>query len=83
VIVLVAFMGSMMRFAGTPISEAQLINMFMPPVILNSYLMGLAAGKLSAERVSAGFKHALLLTLANLAAMIVGPAIVAGLMPRL
>jgi len=83
VIILVSFMGSMMRFAGAPISEAQLINMFMPPVILNSYLMGLAAGKLSSERVSAGFKHALLLTLSNLLAMMMGPAIVAGLMPRL
>ncbi|MEM2824213.1 MAG: type II secretion system F family protein [Thermofilaceae archaeon] len=83
VIVLVGFMASMMRFAGSPISEVQLVNMFMPPVILNSYLMGLAAGKLSSERVSAGFKHALLLTLSNLAAMMIGPQIVTGLMPRL
>ncbi|MEM2824036.1 MAG: hypothetical protein QXF69_08030, partial [Thermofilaceae archaeon] len=66
-----------------PISEVQLVNMFMPPVILNSYLMGLAAGKLSSERVSAGFKHAFLLTLSNLAAMMIGPQIVTGLMPRL
>jgi flagellar protein FlaJ len=83
VIVLVGFMGSLMRFAGQAISEAQLTNMFMPPVILNSYIMGLAAGKISSERVAAGFKHALLLTLSNLAAMMVGPAIVSGLMPRI
>ena len=83
VIVLVGFMGSLMRFAGQSISEAQLTNMFMPPVILNSYIMGLAAGKISSERVAAGFKHALLLTLSNLAAMMVGPAIVSGLMPRI
>ncbi|MCX8180859.1 MAG: type II secretion system F family protein [Thermofilaceae archaeon] len=83
VIVIVGFMGSMMRFAGSPISEAQLINTFMPPVILNSYLMGLAAGKLSSERTAAGFKHAFLLTLSNLVAMVIGPLIVRGLMPRL
>ncbi|MCS7104296.1 MAG: type II secretion system F family protein [Thermofilaceae archaeon] len=83
VIILVSFMGSMMRFAGAPISESQLINMFMPPVVLNSYLMGLAAGKISAERTAAGFKHALLLTISNIVAMVLGPAIVQGLMPRL
>jgi len=83
VIVLVGFMGSLLRFAGQAISEQQLINMFMPPVILNSYIMGLAAGKISSERVAAGFKHALLLTLSNLAAMMIGPAIVSGLMPKI
>jgi flagellar protein FlaJ len=76
-------MGSLMRFAGQAISEQQLINMFMPPVILNSYIMGLAAGKISSERVAAGFLHALLLTLSNLAAMMIGPAIVSGLMPKI
>ncbi len=83
VLIIVSFMGSLMRFAGAAISEAQLVNMFLPPVILNSYLMGLAAGKISSERVAAGFKHALLLTLSNLAAMLVAPAITAGLMPKL
>ncbi|MEM0088095.1 MAG: hypothetical protein QXK85_03925, partial [Thermofilum sp.] len=83
VLILVSFMGSMMRFAGAAISVEQLVSTFLPPVMINSYLMGLAAGKISSERVSAGFKHALLLTLANLVAMILAPQITAGLMPAL
>ncbi len=83
VIVIIAFMVSLMRYAGKAVVESEMLNMFLPPVILNSYLMGLAAGKLSSERVSAGFVHALLLTLSNIVAMVLGPAIVAGLMPRL
>lgn len=83
VLILISFMGSMMRFAGAPISVEQLISTFLPPVVINSYLMGLAAGKLSSERVSAGFKHALLLMLANLLAMILAPQISVGLMPSI
>jgi flagellar protein FlaJ len=83
VLILVEFMGSMLKFAGTPISTPQLIGMFLPPVIINSYLMGLVAGKISAERVAAGFKHAFLLLLANLVAMIIAPQITAGMMPKL
>jgi flagellar protein FlaJ len=83
VLILVEFMGSMLKFAGTAISTTQLIGMFLPPVIINSYLMGLVAGKISAERVGAGFKHAFLLLLANLVAMMIAPQITAGMMPKL
>lgn len=83
VLILISFMGSMMRFAGATISVEQLVSTFLPPVIINSYLMGLAAGKISSERVSAGFKHAFFLTLANLLAMILAPQITTGLMPSI
>ncbi len=83
VLILISFMGSMLRFAGQSISTEQLISMFLPPVIINSYMMGLAAGKISSERVSAGFLHAFLLLLANLVSMIIAPQITAGMMPRI
>ncbi|ABL77854.1 type II secretion system F family protein [Thermofilum pendens] len=83
VLILVEFMGSMLKFAGTAISTEQLVGMFLPPVIINSYMMGLAAGKIGSERVAAGFKHAILLLLANLVAMMIAPQITAGMMPKL
>jgi len=46
-------------------------------------MMGLAAGKIGSERVSAGFLHAFLLLLANLVAMIIAPQITVGLMPKI
>ncbi|MGB9708742.1 type II secretion system F family protein [Infirmifilum uzonense] len=83
VLILVSFMGSMLKFAGQSISTEQLTSTFLPPVIINSYMMGLAAGKIGSERVSAGFLHAFLLMLANLVSMIIAPQITAGMMPRL
>ncbi|UNQ72641.1 type II secretion system F family protein [Infirmifilum sp. NZ] len=83
VLILISFMGSMLKFAGQSISTEQLISMFLPPVIINSYMMGLAAGKIGSERVSAGFLHAFLLLLANLVAMIIAPQITVGLMPKI
>ncbi len=83
VLILVSFMGYILGFAGASISSARLITMFLPPVIINSYLMGLVAGKISSERVAAGFKHAFMLLIANLIAMIVTPSITVSLIPRL
>jgi len=83
VLILVSFMSYILGFAGATVSSVQLTGMFLPPVILNSYFMGLVAGKISSERVAAGFKHALLLLLANLAAMIVTPSLTVSLIPRL
>ena len=83
VLILVSFMGSMLKFAGQSISIEQLVTMFLPPVIINSYMMGLAAGKIGSERVSAGFLHAFLLLLANLVSMMIAPQITVGLMPKL
>ncbi len=83
VLILVSFMRYILGFAGASISSARLVTMFLPPVIINSYLMGLVAGKISSERVAAGFKHAFLLLLANLFAMIITPSITVSLIPRL
>jgi flagellar protein FlaJ len=83
VLILVSFMSYILGFAGASVSSTQLTNMFLPPVILNSYFMGLVAGKISSERVAAGFKHALLLLLANLGAMVVTPPLTASLIPKL
>ncbi len=80
VLILIGFMNYVMGIAGGSIGTVTMINMFLPPVIFNSYLMGLVAGKVSSERVSAGFKHAFLLTIASLIAIIFTPQIVKGVM---
>ena len=83
VLVIVGFMNYIVGLAGAAIGAASMISIFVPPVVLNCYLMGLVAGKVSAERVSAGFKHAVLLMLMSLAAMTLTPHIVKGLAVKL
>ena len=80
VLILVGFMNNIMAIAHMSIATRTMITLFIPPVILNSYIMGLTAGKISSERVSAGFVHALLLVISSLIAMLLTPHIVRGLM---
>ncbi|RLE84524.1 MAG: hypothetical protein DRJ67_10425 [Thermoprotei archaeon] len=83
VLVIVGFMNYIVGIAGMAVGAASMITIFVPPVILNCYLMGLVAGKVSSERVSAGFKHAVLLMLISLAAMAATPHLVKGLAIKL
>ncbi len=80
VLILVGFMNQIMALARMSLATKTMISMFLPPVIINSYLMGLTAGKISSEKVSAGFIHAFLLVLASLVAMFLTPYIIRGLM---
>lgn len=45
---------------------ARAAGVVLPSIVLNSYIMGLVAGKVSSGRLAAGYLHAVLLTLANL-----------------
>ncbi|MEM1719212.1 MAG: secretion system protein, partial [Thermosphaera sp.] len=38
----------------------------LPSIVLNTYLMGLVAGKVGSGSVAAGFKHALILTIVTM-----------------
>ena len=83
VLVIVGFMNYIVGIAGMSVGAASMVTILVPPVILNCYLMGLVAGKVSSERVSAGFKHAVLLMLISLAAMAATPHLVKGLAIKL
>ncbi|RLE83535.1 MAG: secretion system protein, partial [Thermoprotei archaeon] len=83
VLVIVGFMNYIVGIAGMAVGAASMVTIFVPPVILNCYLMGLVAGKVSSERVSAGFKHAVLLMLISLVAMAATPHLVKGLAIKL
>ena len=57
---------------GTQVDISGLTTVFITSVIFHSYLIGIVAGKISEESVSAGFKHAaLLVILAAIAAKLV------------
>ena len=49
------------------------VKVFVPPIIFNTVFMGLVAGKVSGERVSAGFKHAFVLALISLISLYLAP----------
>ncbi len=63
VVMLTAYLGSLPLSFGAFSTAAA---MTLPSIILNTYFMGLVAGKVSAGSVAAGFKHAFLLTLISL-----------------
>ncbi|HDJ89283.1 MAG TPA: hypothetical protein ENG40_01145 [Thermoprotei archaeon] len=76
VLVLINFLNNIMSIAHMAIPVELLTSRFLPPIIVNSYFTGLTAGKISSEKVSAGFKHAFLLVLSTLIAMWVTPSVV-------
>jgi flagellar protein FlaJ len=48
---------------GVSIAEITLYRVLLTPLALNSWVLGLVTGKIVSGRVSAGFKHAIFLTL--------------------
>ena len=75
VIILIAFMNNIMSIARMAIAVVSLTRTFLPPIVLNSYITGLTAGKISTEKVYGGFFHALLLVLTTLLTMAISPHI--------
>jgi len=63
VIMLTVFLGSLPLSTG-PYKYAASVT--LPSIVINTYMMGLVAGKVSAGSVASGFKHALFLTLVTL-----------------
>jgi hypothetical protein len=58
--------------AAPPQDTSAMTTIFMTSVIFHSYLIGIVAGKISDESISAGFKHAsILVIIAVIAAKII------------
>ncbi len=73
-LVTVYFMYSaVMTMARVPVPFAQLLSTIAPTLVLLSYIMGLVTGKVSKGAVSAGFKHAIVLTIIAMATTVVMP----------
>jgi len=70
----VYFMHSaVMTMARVPVPFARLLSTIAPALVLTSYIMGLVTGKLSKGAVSAGFKHAIVLTVIAVATIVIMP----------
>jgi flagellar protein FlaJ len=52
---------------GTQIATVELTKMLVTPLILHSFTLGIVTGKIVSGRVSAGFKHAIILIIVSLA----------------
>lgn len=63
IIYMVSYMTSLPYQVG---GFARAAGIVLPSIVINSYIMGLVAGKVSSGRVAAGYLHAMLLALANL-----------------
>ena len=55
-----------MSFMGITIPYVHLFNVLLPPLLLHSFILGIVEGKIVAGRASAGFKHAMIMTLVAL-----------------
>jgi flagellar protein FlaJ len=78
-VVLIGFMRSILSIAHIYLPFSNFVQLFVPPLILNSAISGFVAGKVSEEKVSAGFKHAFILTLVSLIALAITPYVGAGI----
>jgi flagellar protein FlaJ len=71
------FVTKTVSIAGTTqIDLAGITTVFTVSVIFHSYMIGLVAGKISEESISAGFKHSALLVVITLLAAVLVPQIV-------
>jgi len=74
-VVLIGFLRSILSIASMSIAYGEFVMLFVPPLVLNGAINGLVAGKVAEERVSAGFKHAFILTLVTLVSIALSPSV--------
>jgi len=66
-ILFLQFFSKMSVIGSVSIPYLTLSRMLLTPLIFHSYMLGMVTGKIISGRISSGFKHAILLTLAALA----------------
>ncbi|MDW8043926.1 MAG: type II secretion system F family protein [Nitrososphaerota archaeon] len=69
VVILIVFMRELLKVARMPISIAEFVGSFLPPVIFIAAISGLVAGKISTSRIAGGFVHATVLSVVSLLAI--------------
>jgi flagellar protein FlaJ len=58
---------NMSAIGGAQIATVELTKMLVTPLILHSFILGIVTGKIVSGRVSAGFKHAIILIIVSVA----------------
>ena len=72
-VVMLSYMQSLSNMARFSFSFNDFAFLFLPPVVMNTILAGLVAGKASGEKISAGFLHAFILGLAVFICLAISP----------
>jgi len=57
---------SSMSGLGVSIAHVTLYRILLTPLALHSWVLGIVTGKITSGRISAGFKHAIFLTLVSM-----------------
>ncbi len=78
-LMMLSFMANMASVAGLQFAQVEFVRLFVPPLVLQSMITGIVAGKVAEEKVSAGFKHAFVLVLLTLVFAIMTPLLVSSI----
>jgi len=73
VITLLTFFRSIMTLMGKTIPFVDLVQILLPPLIINVYGMGLVGGKIASGKTSSGFLHSIMLLLLTFVALSLSP----------
>jgi flagellar protein FlaJ len=72
-VVMLSYMQNLAAMARFSFSFNDFALLFLPPVVINTVLAGLVAGKASGEKISAGFIHAFVLGLCVVICLAISP----------
>lgn len=75
IVTLLAFFNSLLRTVQSGIPYNQMVMYLLPPVIIQTYLMGLVSGKVATTKTYEGFKHAIFLLIFSLVIIALVPYI--------
>jgi flagellar protein FlaJ len=65
-VMMLQFFNDMLALASTSLPLIDLNRTLLTPLIFHSYMLGMVTGKITTGRVSAGFKHAIILVLVSI-----------------
>jgi len=75
------FVQGLSQMSNFTFSFNQFAAIFLPPVVINTVLAGLVAGKASGEKISAGFLHCTILAAVSIIALAISPMFISGFAP--
>ncbi|MEM3637150.1 MAG: type II secretion system F family protein [Conexivisphaerales archaeon] len=75
------FVQGLAQMSNFSFSFNQFAMIFLPPVVINTVLAGLVAGKASGEKISAGFLHCTILAAVSVVALAISPMFISGFAP--
>ncbi len=79
--VFLSFVQGLSQMSNFSFSFNQFALIFLPPVVINSILAGLVAGKASGEKISAGFLHSTILAVVVIISISISPLFIKSFAP--